>query len=82
MTTRAPAVLKSCSHFILVGLITPLDICQSHLICHISPSQESEYKKLGEEMLAAAWRTLNSPDWKLEKKLDNGDMVQVGSTFM
>merc|ERR1711936_214691 len=38
---------------------------------------ESEYKKLGEEMLAAAWRTLNSPDWKLEKKLDNGDMVQV-----
>jgi len=27
--------------------------------------------------LAAAWRTLNSPDWKLEKKLDNGDMVQV-----
>jgi len=40
-------------------------------------AQESEYKKLGEEMLAAAWRTLNSPDWKLEKKLDNGDMVQV-----
>ena len=40
-------------------------------------SKESEYKKLGEELLAAAWRTLNSPDWKLEKKLDNGDMVQV-----
>merc|ERR1712025_470674 len=38
---------------------------------------ESEYKKLGEELLTAAWRTLNSPDWKLEKKLDNGDMVQV-----
>ena len=46
---------------------------------HPSPpaSQESEYKKLGEEMLAAAWRTINLPDWKLEKKLDNGDMVQV-----
>ena len=28
-------------------------------------------------MLAAAWRTLNSPDWKLEKQLDNGDRVQV-----
>ena len=42
--------------------------------------QESEYKKLGEELLTAAWRTLNSPDWKLEKKLDNGDMVQVGAT--
>jgi hypothetical protein len=39
--------------------------------------EESEYKKLGEELLTAAWRTLNSPDWKLEKKLDNGDMVQV-----
>ena len=28
-------------------------------------------------MLAAAWGTLNSPDWKLEKQLDNGDRVQV-----
>ena len=28
-------------------------------------------------MLAAAWRILNSPDWKLEKHLDNGDRVQV-----
>ena len=43
----------------------------------LSVFQESEYKKLGEELLTAAWRTLNSPDWKLEKKLDNGDMVQV-----
>ena len=32
---------------------------------------------MGEEMLAAAWGTLNSPDWKLEKQLDNGDRVQV-----
>ena len=32
---------------------------------------------MGEEMLQTAWLTLNSPDWKLEKKLDNGDMVQV-----
>jgi len=39
--------------------------------------QEKEYKKMGEEMLAAAWGTLNSPDWKLEKQLDNGDRVQV-----
>ena len=28
-------------------------------------------------MLAAAWRILNSPDWKLEKQLENGDRVQV-----
>jgi len=39
--------------------------------------QEKEYKKMGEEMLAAAWVTLNSSDWKLEKQLDNGDRVQV-----
>jgi len=39
--------------------------------------QESEYKKAGEELLTAAWRTINTPDWKLEKKLENGDMVQV-----
>lgn len=39
--------------------------------------QEGEYKKIGEELLSAAWRTINSPDWKLEKKLENGDMVQV-----
>jgi len=40
-------------------------------------AQEKEFKKMGEEMLASAWRTLNSSDWKLEKKLENGDMVQV-----
>ena len=53
-----------------------------HVLIHIANMfyQESEYKKLGEELLTAAWRTLNSPDWKLEKKLDNGDMVQVGAT--
>ena len=28
-------------------------------------------------MLVTAWKILNSPDWKLEKQLDNGDMVQV-----
>ena len=39
--------------------------------------QEKEYKKMGEQLLQTAWQTLNSPDWKLEKKLDNGDMVQV-----
>ena len=32
---------------------------------------------MGEQLLQTAWQTLNSPDWKLEKKLDNGDMVQV-----
>ena len=32
---------------------------------------------MGEEMLAAAWGTLNSPEWKLEKQLENGDRVQV-----
>ena len=32
---------------------------------------------MGEQLLEKAWQTLNSPDWKLEKKLDNGDMVQV-----
>jgi len=44
---------------------------------HPLSQQEKDYKKQGEEVLAAAWNTLNSPDWKLEKKLDNGDMVQV-----
>ena len=29
------------------------------------------------QILQTAWQTLNSPDWKLERKLDNGDMVQV-----
>lgn len=38
---------------------------------------ESEYKKAGEDLLSSAWHTLNLPDWKLEKKLENGDMVQV-----
>ena len=28
-------------------------------------------------MLVTAWKILNSPDWKLEKQLDNGDRVQV-----
>jgi hypothetical protein len=41
--------------------------------------QEAEYKKQGEELLVAAWRTLNLPDWRLERKLDNGDMVQVSA---
>eukprot|EP00092_Neocalanus_flemingeri_P066212 GFUD01080632.1.p1 GENE.GFUD01080632.1~~GFUD01080632.1.p1 ORF type:complete len:584 (-),score=214.52 GFUD01080632.1:166-1821(-) len=44
---------------------------------HPITSQEREYIKTGEEMLVAAWRILNSPDWKLEKQLDNGDRVQV-----
>jgi len=44
---------------------------------HPITSQEREYIKTGEEMLAAAWRILNSPDWKLEKQLENGDRVQV-----
>jgi len=39
--------------------------------------QEREYKKMGEQLLETAWDTLNSQDWKIEKKLDNGDMVQV-----
>ena len=32
---------------------------------------------MGEELLETAWNTLNTGDWKLEKKLDNGDMVQA-----
>ena len=32
---------------------------------------------MAEQLLETAWQTLNSPDWKLEKKLENGDMVQV-----
>ena len=32
---------------------------------------------MGEQLLETAWDTLNSQDWKMEKKLDNGDMVQV-----
>eukprot|EP00092_Neocalanus_flemingeri_P085541 GFUD01107644.1.p1 GENE.GFUD01107644.1~~GFUD01107644.1.p1 ORF type:complete len:594 (+),score=194.46 GFUD01107644.1:46-1827(+) len=45
---------------------------------HPITSQERGYIKTGEELLAAAWRILNSPDdWKLEKQLDNGDRVQV-----
>ena len=42
--------------------------------------QEKEYKKMGEELLETAWNTLNTGDWKLEKKLENGDMVQVSNT--
>lgn len=41
----------------------------------ISQLSESEYRKLGEEALQTAWRVLNSPGWKLEKSLDNGDTV-------
>ena len=44
---------------------------------HPLSEQEREYKKMGEELLETAWTTLNTGDWKLEKKLDNGDMVQV-----
>jgi len=44
---------------------------------HPLTDQEREYIKMGEEMLASAWDTLNSADWKLEKQLDNGDRVQV-----
>ena len=40
-------------------------------------SQEREFVKTGEEMLVTAWKILNSPDWKVEKQLDNGDRVQV-----
>ena len=40
-------------------------------------SQEREFVKIGEEMLVTAWKILNSPDWKVEKQLDNGDRVQV-----
>ena len=32
---------------------------------------------MGDQLLQTAWETLNSQDWKLEKKLDNGDMVHV-----
>lgn len=39
--------------------------------------QEAEYKKQAEECLQNAWTTLNTTDWKLEKKLDNGDIVHV-----
>lgn len=39
--------------------------------------QEREWKKMGQKLLETAWTTLNTGDWKLEKKLDNGDMVQV-----
>ena len=60
-----------------VNFQSPDEIQTLSLFNILSVSQESEYKKLGEELLTAAWRTLNSPDWKLEKKLDNGDMVQV-----
>jgi len=44
---------------------------------HPLTSQEREFVKTGEEMLVTAWKILNSPDWKLEKQLDNGDRVQV-----
>jgi hypothetical protein len=39
--------------------------------------QENDYKKLGEEVLQQAWRTLNSDGWVLEKELSNGDSVHV-----
>jgi len=44
---------------------------------HPLSQQESEFKKAGEDILNSAWRTLNLTDWKLERKLDNGDMIQV-----
>ena len=40
-------------------------------------SQEKEYKKMGEELLQKAYSTINTGEWKLVKKLENGDMVQV-----
>merc|ERR1719186_1827382 len=39
--------------------------------------QEAEYKKMAEEVLQNAWRTLNSDNWKLEKNAENGDTVHV-----
>ena len=39
--------------------------------------QEREWKKMGQKLLETAWTTLNTGDWKLEKKLDNGDMVHT-----
>lgn len=44
---------------------------------HPLSDQEREYKKLGAGLLATAWATLNTGDWRLERKLDNGDMVQA-----
>ena len=41
-------------------------------------SQEKEYKKMGEELLQKAYSTINTGEWKLVKKQENGDMVQVG----
>ena len=40
-------------------------------------NKEREYIKKGEDMLVTFWKILNSPDWNLEKQLDNGDRVQV-----
>jgi len=40
--------------------------------------QEKEYKKMAEEVLGKSWNSLNNEEgWKLEKRLENGDMVQV-----
>ena len=36
---------------------------------------------MGQKLLETAWTTLNTGDWKLEKKLDNGDMVQVSGVI-
>ena len=46
-------------------------------VIRITIVQEREFVKIGEEMLVTAWKILNSPDWKVEKQLDNGDRVQV-----
>lgn len=44
---------------------------------HPFTSQEREFLMLGEQMLMTAWNILNSPDWVLERQLENGDQVQV-----
>ena len=47
---------------------------------HPLSGQERKFVKQGEEVLATAWRTLNSPDWRLERAdADTGDTVMITS---
>lgn len=40
-------------------------------------TMESEFKKLGQDTIQEAWRSLNSNGWKIEKQMENGDSVHV-----
>ncbi|GLV39631.1 Start1 [Carabus blaptoides fortunei] len=43
----------------------------------VTKQQEDDYKKRGVKIMEDAWRTLNHPDWKMEKQSAEGDTVET-----